>query len=47
MRYAAHKLGQLWVCSPCYYSMDESERDRLRAEIRDWDLLRKDRDYLD
>ena len=47
MRYAAHKLGSYWTCSPCYYRMSESERDELRFQLRDWDLIRKDRDYLD
>jgi hypothetical protein len=47
MRFNSFKLGAYWTCSPCYYNMSKEQRDDLKSEVRDWDLIRKDRDYLD
>jgi DNA-directed RNA polymerase subunit M/transcription elongation factor TFIIS len=47
MRYSRHKLGQYFVCSPCYYMMSKDQRESFASEVRDWDLIRKDRDYQD
>jgi protein-arginine kinase activator protein McsA len=47
MWYSRHKLGQYFICSSCYYSMDKDQRESFASEVRDWDLIRKDRDYLD
>jgi DNA-directed RNA polymerase subunit M/transcription elongation factor TFIIS len=47
MRYSRHKVGQYFICSPCYYSMSKDDRESFASEVRDWDLIRKDRDFQD
>ena len=47
MRYSRHKVGQYFICSTCYYMMNKDQQESFATEVRDWDLIRKDRDYLD
>ena len=47
LRYSKHKCGTYWICSTCYYTMTKDQRESFATEIRDWDLIRKDRDYQD
>jgi ribosomal protein S27AE len=47
MRFAKHKVGRYWICSSCYYTMTKDQRADFGSEVRDWDLIRKDREYLD
>jgi hypothetical protein len=47
MRYSRHKLGQYFICSSCYYSMNKDQREDFATAVHDWDLIRKDRDFQD
>jgi transposase-like protein len=47
MAFTKYKVGRYWTCSSCYYTMTKDQRDDFASEVRDWDLVRKDRDNLD
>jgi len=47
LRFAKYKVGRYWTCSSCYYTMTKDQREMFATEVRDWDLVRKDRDHQD